>query len=121
MPNPITSRQYNPWMRRFPFLALVCTPAQRESIDHTAENAKANDPSSELIHYHLNPVRTQRPDSHRNKSRLHNKHNQIAQTRILSRSRKVKECLKIAIRHRHVLASEICSGASALRSGAAGY
>src|SRR4030095_5393867 len=33
---------------------------------------------------------------------MEKKHNQIAHTRIVSRSRKVKECLKIAIRHRHV-------------------
>src|SRR4030095_6107022 len=34
---------------------------------------------------------------------MEKKHNQIAHTRIVSRSRKVKECLKITIRHRQAL------------------
>jgi hypothetical protein len=43
MPNPITSRQYNTWMRRFPFLALICTQLFRPRLvsDRVRDNAAA--------------------------------------------------------------------------------
>jgi hypothetical protein len=43
MPNPITSRQYNPWMRRFPFLALVQVFRPLLVSDRVRDNAAATD------------------------------------------------------------------------------
>ena len=45
MPNPITSRQYNAWMRRFPFWALVHTPVFRPLLvsDRVRDNGAATD------------------------------------------------------------------------------